>query len=208
MNQKIFRKTITMLEHMYRDKYDESVIKFIWKKIKGCTDEEWEDVIGNITESFKPTQKVPLPIVPDFIKHLFFSVDERVKTAIEKVKYAAFKVGQYDSITFGDLALHRTIGYYGGWPIVALWGENDWQFKEKGFAETYKAFSKTSKGPSGYLLGINEDTNIKSGHEFDDKGKKRDKFVRAKLPWSNFQIEDKTEKKIQIDFNDVVKGVE
>ena len=123
MKDKTFRGMITVIESMYNDSYKEEVLKFMWKRFKGLTDQNFEDCCKRLFDTFRPTTKVPLPLIPHFIDGGDFTEADKAITVIEKVKYISMKIGQHESVNFGDVALHRAIEYYGGWPVVAMWAK-------------------------------------------------------------------------------------
>lgn len=202
MKDKTYKDLITVIEATYNESYKEEVFKFMWKRFKNLTDEEFTKHCERIFDTFVPTTKAPLPLIPHFLGVADYTEQDKAVTAIEKVKDTAMRIGQYESINFGDVALHRTVEYYGGWPVVAMWGEKDWQYNEKKFQETYKTFLKTSRGEKLYVLvGLHEESNRKNGYEVAPP-------KRIGLPWSNFEIEYKENKKLDMNFKDIVKGVD
>jgi hypothetical protein len=193
---------MTVIEATYNEKYKKEVKQFMWKRFKGLSDEEFSKCCERVFDTFVPTNKVPLPLIPHFLGVVDYTDNDKAITAIEKVKYTSMKIGQYESINFGDIALHRTIEYFGGWPVVTMWGETDWQYNEKKFQETYKTFLKTSHGDKLYILvGLHEESNRINGYEIAPP-------KRISLPWSNFEIEYKETKKLDMNFKDIVKGVD
>jgi hypothetical protein len=173
---------MTLIESMYNAIYKNEIKRFMWNRFKGYSEELWNDAIGKIVDSFKPTVRVPLPLIPDYLAVLEISGDDKAIRAMQLVKETAGSIGRYESVDFGDIALHTAIEAYGGWIEVAGWDDKDWGFNEKKILSTYKAFDKIKnlKGPL-YLIGIHEETNFKNGFVTAIS-----QPVQKKLPWSNF----------------------
>jgi hypothetical protein len=200
MKPKTFLDTITVIESTYNDSYKDEAKRFMWKRFKGLSDDEFSTCSKRVFDTFVPTVKVPLPLIPHFIRSANYTEVDKAITAIEKVKQTAIKIGQYESINFGDVALHRTIEYFGGWPVVAMWGEKDWNYNEKKFSDTYKTFLKTSHGDKLYILiGLHEESNSKNGYDIAPA-------KTISLPWSKHEIDHKKNIKLP-DYGDIVKGV-
>jgi hypothetical protein len=204
MNNKKFLESLSLIETTYNEKYKDGYINILWNRFKEFNDMDFNSMVSGILDTFKPTVKIPLPIIPHFLECARINNEGKAVQAIEKVKQSAMNVGQYRSINFGDEALHRTIENYGGWPVVAMWGERDWQWNEKKFSDTYKAFLGCSEYTGSHLVGLCEEDNLKNGWEVE-------KPTMVKLPWSEFKQIEHKEKKTQIELNDIVnkvKGVE
>lgn len=202
MNENTFKKMITVIESTFNESYKDEYKVFMWKRFKGLSDQDFNKCSQRVFDNFVPTVKVPLPLIPHFIKGADYTETDKAITAIEKVKEVAIRIGVYESINFGDIALHRSIEYFGGWPVVAMWGEKDWQFNEKKFKDTYITFLKTSDGKKlVHLVGIFEETNRLGGYEIAPP-------KTISLPWSQHKIEYKETKKLDTNYGDIVKGVE
>ena len=182
MIQQTFLDSISLFEAMYNESYKDEIIKFMWGRFKQYPDDLWSEAIAKITDTFKPTARVPLPSIPDYLAVLETSGDDKAIQAMQQVKKAAGHNGRYESIDFGDMALHTAIEAYGGWIEVAGWGDKEWGFNEKKFLSMYKSFAKIKnlKGPH-HLIGIHEETNLKNGY-----ADAIPQPTKIQLPWSKF----------------------
>jgi hypothetical protein len=182
MKQETFLESMTLFEAMYNEAYKNEIKKFMWGRFKQYPEELWNEAVEKITDTFKPTARVPLPSIPDYLAVLEISGDDKAIQAMQLLKKSAGHNGRYQSIDFGDMSLHVTIDAYGGWIEVAGWGDKEWGFNEKKFLAMYKSFSKIKnlKGPH-HLIGIHEETNLKNGFASSIP-----QPTKIQLPWSKF----------------------
>lgn len=182
MNQEVFKQSIAFLQNYYNYAVPTDVIiNIYWPKLKGLDDEVFKTAVSRIIDTFVQTATVKFPTIPHFLEALGMDSNTKARTAINAVRRAIEAVGRYDSIDFGDSALHETIMSYGGWPSVCNWSDDDWRFKETAFADTYKAFLH-GFCDCRHLVGIAEAENSLGGYKIK-------KPVRALLPWGKPQYE-------------------
>lgn len=119
-----------------------------------------------LMREFQPTSTVPFPLVRDFLVAAGLDEETMAVNAVSLVRKRMESVGQYDSVSFDDLALHSVIDRYGGW--VEMVNNNTdkwWSLHERNFIQAYKAARRAgTKGPER-LLGLHEATNRNNGYD-------------------------------------------
>lgn len=161
MNEQKFKTNMTFLQKYYGHQLDDLVYKVYYKKLAHISDENFDSCVNKITESsFRPTSKNPFPLIADFLKQVGESLDDRAINVTSHVKIAIKRHGAYESINFGDTALHYTIRGYGGWQEMCKWSNNDWKMKETAFINAYKAATKINTSEEQHLVGIHETNNL------------------------------------------------
>lgn len=101
------------------------------------------------------------PKPADVVRFIEGDTQSRALVSWTRANRANFDVGQYESVDFGDPALHRVIVDMGGWPAFCCWPEEERPFKQKEFCDRYRAI--TARGvpfeAPEYLVGIHELNN-------------------------------------------------
>lgn len=215
MTEQTLKTGLGLLVKMYGTKLDSEMIAAYWNCLKHLSDNDFLRAQENILKTFVPTSQVPFPAIPHFLAAIGLSGQNRSKLAVEAVIKAAGRIGLYNSVSFGDPALHETIERFGGWPAVASWGEDEWKFQEKNFIQSYEATLSSGTAKKTKCIGITEQTNndkILTGRQLEIA----EKLNSVKLvQWTGFdektlKIENKTEnkpKEIDFDFNNLVKSI-
>lgn len=201
MNDTTFKTGIAFLSKLFGHTPDVEIIKTYWNILKKYSEGQFKIMLENITKDFVPTSQVPFPLPKHFLSAVGESGESRARLAILALTTAASKLSIYDTISFGDRALHATIERFGGWPEVANWTQDDWRFNEKNFIGTYEASSLMNYGPDR-LIGIAEFENGKktlSGKQLEIAKKQEEiKYFE----WSGFdetmRIEDKNKEQIKL----------
>jgi hypothetical protein len=160
MNKNLFLEGMAFLQKLYGKKLEDEIINVYWNMFKNYSDEQFKTMQTNIVKSFVPTSQVPFPVPAQFLSAAGVSGGNRSRLAVQAVIDASNNPGPYRSVSFGDPALHETIVRFGGWPAVASWDSDKWQFVEKSFVATYEANLVFNNGPSR-LVGICEFENGK-----------------------------------------------
>lgn len=161
MKSEIFKLNIGKLQKYYNHQLDDDIYKFYFDALKHLGDDSFMKVIENIIKSsFRPTVRNPFPLIADFLKEAGESLEDRAVNITGHVKKAISKHGAYESLDFGDSALHATIRGYGGWQQICKWTYDDWKMKETAFINSYKASTKINTSNETHLVGIHEGNNI------------------------------------------------
>jgi hypothetical protein len=156
MNENTFKAGMAMMSKLFGKVLEDEIIPAYWNILKQLSDDDFIKIQGNLIKTFIPTSQVPFPLPAHFLSAGGLSGPNRSKNAISAILSAA---NPYRSVSFGDLALHAVIERFGGWPLVASWTLEDWQFKEKSFLGAYEAaIAAGEKGPVK-LMGIFEFEN-------------------------------------------------
>lgn len=162
MNNKTFASCIGLLQSIFGQANPE-LIKHLLSKFNNVPDEIFKSACSKITDTFKPTSQTPFPLPAHFNDAMGLSGNSRAILAVAAVKKAGSSIGPYNSVSFGDRAIHAAINHFGGWIEVSNWHDNEWKFQEKKFIEVYEANLAAGKGPE-YLPGICEnDFDLKLG---------------------------------------------
>lgn len=97
------------------------------------------------------------------------STEDRAALAWAAVMRAVVEVGCYESVDFGDRAIHGAIEAMGGWAAEAWQLERldakDLGFKEAEFRRLYRALSQRPERGPARLVGIHEAENRLTGHQ-------------------------------------------
>jgi len=162
MENETFISCIGLLQSIFGQASPE-LIKYLLSKFKDIPDETFKSAVSKIIDTFRPTSQTPFPLPAHFNDAMGLSGNNRAVLAVAAVKSAGSSVGPYNSVSFGDRAIHAAINHFGGWVEVSNWHENEWKFQEKKFIEVYEANLAAGNGPE-YLPGLCEnDFDLKSG---------------------------------------------
>jgi len=160
IKQKFYQAMTVLQSYLDHEITKKEVLKLYWEKLRHLPDPTWDKIVDNLLENFKPTATTPFPLIGDFLKMGAADPHSRAVNAVARARRAIFKPGVYESVDFGDLALHGVISRYGGWVEICNWTEEDWKFKESGFIRAYEAATMDPilDAPK-YLSGIHESNN-------------------------------------------------
>ena len=216
MTENTFKSGMLLLMKMFGYKLDNEMVSAYWNILKNIPDDDFLQSQSNLLKTFIPTSQVPFPTIAHFMQSLGVAGQSRTKLAINALIKASGTVSVYNTISFGDPALHETIDRFGGWPTVASWTQEDWRYNEKNFSASYEASLISGTGPSK-CLGIAEYEN--GGKVFE--GKKLEFAEKQKevklVHWKGFDentlsIEHKNKNddllSIGIDLNSIGKKME
>jgi hypothetical protein len=210
MKESTFKTSFAFLMKLFGMKIDDQIYRTYWELLKSFSDDEYKTIHEKIISSFVPTNQVPFPLPYHFLSASGRDGESRSKLAILAVIKASSMQSIYNSISFGDAALHETIERFGGWPAVACWSDEDWQFKEKNFIATYEAAQICNQGISK-CRGIVEFENDTKKIEPERMKiiNKNNKTVYFR--WSGFDsklIENKKEEpEAIVDFSEFTKNI-
>jgi len=149
---------MTYLQKYFGHKLDDEINKLYWNRLKNVDTSTFSDSVKNIIDTFRPTQKVPFPLIVDFLEQSGETGDNAAERAIATIRDSVMSVGAYRSVDFGDPALHATIKSFGGWIAICGWGDEQWQMNRRNFIQAYKS-ALTRKEDVCHLSGISEKAN-------------------------------------------------
>lgn len=198
MNEKSFKTGILFLSEAYGKKLKDEIISMYWEILKEYSDVEFKKMLEGLIKTFIPTSQVPFPLIPHFLEAVGDNVKTKAQLAVMAVKNAIAKVGPYNSVTFGDRALHETIHQFGGWVEICEWDQEKWQFNEKRFLSVYDAACSSGQG-ADRLIGIHERENMgKNVSDFTEEQKKflEDQKKPVEISWKGFKQIGNTDKKM------------
>ena len=159
MKKDCFAKGMTLLQNYYDHQLSNERYSIYWDNLKEISDNEFLLTVNNIINNsdFEPTTKKPFPLLKDFHNNSKGGINRAI-SVIGHVRRAINVFGRYQSVNFGDKAIHAMIEHYGGWVELCSWAMNEWLIKEKQMIETYLAAKKSGEG-SDYVAGLHEITN-------------------------------------------------
>jgi hypothetical protein len=161
MDERTFKEEMIILQKYYGHRLDDFVYNIYSQKLLHLTKAQFKKCTSNLIDStFRPTSKVPFPLVSDFLKEAGEGIEDRAINIVSHTRKAISIHGAYESINFGDTALHATIKGYGGWVKICNWSDNDWMMKQTAFINSYKAALKMDTKSYTYLPGIHERNNV------------------------------------------------
>ena len=160
MKDKIkFKECMAGLGLIFDKEISPALSKIYWKILEPFTDQECEAAFNKIISSCRFWPKPA-----DFLEVLQVSESDRAMGAWLKVDKAMRELGNYQSIDFGDPAIHETIERMGGWDNLGMVENKDWIWKQKEFISIYNTIRRLNP-QLGYVQGIIEKDNISRGCE-------------------------------------------
>lgn len=188
---------------------DEEKITLYWRLLKHMDDQEFNFAVTGIMREFVPTSANPFPLVSHFMKFTSSDAQGQAVKAVSTLKAYIGRVGKYESVSFGDSALHSVVERFGGWTAVCAFSDNDWNVNEGRMVETYKAMFQSGIQPVGntdHLAGISEkddgwykiyqvDAKTSQMIEYKRyKGQQLIETVNLRKPELTYQTKNKTNK--------------
>jgi hypothetical protein len=115
-----------------------------------------DEAVTRIKRTWRPSGPNPYPPICEFLSAAGVSDEGGEYMAIAALRTATGKVDAYNSVSFGDPALHYAIRAYGGWVAICNWTQTDWGVNEGRLREAYRE-AKAAKADGGnHLAGIHE----------------------------------------------------
>lgn len=133
---------------------------------EACRDFSLEQVRKALTAHARSPDRGQFPPMPaDLVRVLQGTQQDRSLIAWGKVFDAMQRVGAYESVDFGDPAVHCAIEDAGGWPQLCRTPMDQLQFLQKRFCDAHRAYSNRGEAvrPVAYLPGVHESQNRASG---------------------------------------------
>jgi len=160
----LFTVTIAYLQTLFGHKLTDEVRDVYRVAIGELSDDSFKSAVATLVRNFVPTSQVPFPLPAHFLAAVGASGAQAVMQAMALLKTVIQRNGYYDSVSFSDKAMHRTIQAMGGWIAVSNWTDRDWQLNEGRFIEYYKASRGAGNDGPEYLPGFFEIDNRTRGH--------------------------------------------
>jgi hypothetical protein len=162
VSENVIMDVLKKMQEYFGKKLTPDIISLYVEHLEKFNEEKFKAASVRLMLEFQQTSTTPFPLIRDFL--VMCGEDSKTKAVniVTAVKKAAEALGQYESVTFGDPALHSVIRRYGGWPTVVLWGEKDWQLHERNFIAAYEGAVK-AKLQEGYCKGLCEIENGLNG---------------------------------------------
>lgn len=106
-----------------------------------------------------------MPKPADIVKQLAGTNTDRALLAWGKVFDAMQSVGAYRSVVFDDGVIHAVIEDIGGWPKMCRYPNDEIQFLQKRFCDSYRAYAgRQDIAYPAQLTGEHDQQNAKMGH--------------------------------------------
>lgn len=163
MNPETFDASIALLSKLYGHALERQVTDTYWHLLKHLSDRQFQLAVQNTIRTFRPTTQCPFPVPADLLNACGSGDEMHAHNVVTMVREAIVRVGAWDSVDFGDRALHQVIERFGGWTVICTWTHQDWQYNRRAFVEAYRAASAAEiKGPAALEGWINK-SNRASG---------------------------------------------
>ena len=131
-------------------------LKIYVEELGHLTPAQIDEAVTRIKRTWRPSGPNPYPPICEFLSAAGVSDDGGEHMAIAALRTATGKVDAYNSVSFGDPALHYVIRAYGGWVALCNWGQKEWDVNEGRLREAYRE-AKAAKADGGnHLAGIHE----------------------------------------------------
>jgi len=157
-NETVFKQYLALISEKFQVEISQAMGKMIWKVLEPHNDVQCKqglDLVIRKGRFFKD-------VIPDLEDALGGGRIDQVTGAWVMVDEAMRRHGPYQSVDFGDPAIHRTIEILGGWEYLGTLTEEDWKWKRKEFESIYRGLPKAN-GPS-YVMGLIERQNVSNGY--------------------------------------------
>lgn len=106
-----------------------------------------------------------MPKPADIVRQLQGTNSDRALLAWGKVFDAMQSVGAYRTVIFDDGVIHAVIEDLGGWPKVCRYPNDELQFLQKRFCDSYRAYAgRKDVAYPAQLIGEYDQQNAKFGH--------------------------------------------
>lgn len=165
VSKKTILKVLTKMQEYFGYEIKPGVIQIYIENLQNMEENDFRDAAVQIMLEFKPTSTQPFPLLRDFREAAGLDGKTMAVNAVARLRAKMEAVGQYDSVTFNDPALHSVIQRYGGWVEMVLNNTDKWwSFHERNFIQAYESAKKAGiKGPER-LIGLHEAGNTMNGY--------------------------------------------
>lgn len=193
MSPETFNRYMLMISEYCGQSWTPTVSAMYWDCLRHLTDEEFQRAVKGVIAEWKPTNAARLPLVADFLRLCGKSTSDMGRAAIMAIRAASARVGQNESVTFCDEALHSAIEGFGGWPSVATWTAEEWDVNEGRLYESYCAAVRSGARGMSHLPGVAEkDAGVYRLYWFSPKRSKIVKELKFRGPADEALIQQTT----------------
>lgn len=127
-----------------------------WDLLNHLSDEDFSNAVKNVVKEFIPTATVPFPLVAHFLKYCGSGGKEQASHAISLLRATRQRIGAYNSVSFGDPALHFVVQSFGGWAAMCRMSDKEWDVNEGRMVEAYKSAQFSNVAAPDHLSGLAE----------------------------------------------------
>jgi hypothetical protein len=150
---------ITRLAYFFGINIDEMRMGIYVEELAGLTPEQVVAAVKRIKTTWKPTAANPYPAICDFLAAAGQPADGNPQLAIATLRRATNTVGQYNSVSFCDPALHYVIQAFGGWVALCGWENTQWDVNMGRMVEAYREAKRAGYDGGTHAIGITEANN-------------------------------------------------
>ena len=198
MEKKLFGENMTMLQHYFGHELQPEIMRLYWNSLKRMTDLQFKNAVNYVTTQWEPTGQKPFPLIKHFIDGIAGTDSHSAAVnAIDLIKAAVVKIGNYESVDFRDPTAHAVIRAFGGWIEICNWTHEEWSMRRNQLIDTYISFLKTGTAMEGHMIGTVEARNRIDG---------REKFIKKPIPITRKHKEQDDVKSIGAILNEATKG--
>jgi hypothetical protein len=128
-----------------------------WPLMKHMTNEEFHAAVVGVIREYIQYRPNDFPLVSHFLRFCSSDAQGQAVKAISTLKAYIRIIGKYESVSFGDSALHSIVESFGGWPAVCAFSDSDWNVNEGRMIEAYKTrFQSGFNSDDSHLAGLSE----------------------------------------------------
>lgn len=156
-----FTRLVSDVLAFYRQDTSEFALS-VW--LQACRPFDLEQVRKAMTaHATDPERGQFAPKPADIVRALHGTSTDRALIAWGLVHGAMSSVGAYQSVDFGDAAIHQAITDMGGWPAVCRTKVDELPFVQRRFCEAFRAYAGRGCDGPPYLTGEFEGQNRLAG---------------------------------------------
>lgn len=161
-----FTAILNGLASMYNQKEPSDFVKEVWTQALMSYD------IEAIRQAFSAHVTNPdngqfMPKPADIVRILDGSTKDRALGAWSKVAEAVRRVGSWESVVFDDPIIHAVVYDMGGWIVLSMKDDKEWDFAANEFVNRYRGYSYRNEAPNypPVLVGMFEVHNRREGYK-------------------------------------------
>ncbi len=158
-NHKMFKTYMATLGEIHDKVISPLLMELYWKTLEPFTDEECERALKAMVTS---QRFFPKPV--DILEAIQGKKENQGTEAWLKTLNAVKRIGNYQSVSFDDKAIHSVIDAMGGWEKFCMMLSEEEKWKQKEFEKLYAVISARPGTHAKYLPGTHEMVNDLSGH--------------------------------------------
>lgn len=154
-----FAQVFAALAEMYAKPMSDAALSMWWKLLQPYDVADVERAAQAHMLDAEKGRFMPLPA--DFTRLIEGGAGDRAAVAFEKVRTAIRSVGCYRSVVFDDPLIHVCIEHLGGWTRICDWSSEEVPFRQREFADHYRANAVRREVPpyTAVLMGEHDLAN-------------------------------------------------